>query len=63
MDQSDIVIDVVQKKLQMTGQSLYSNSELKSILEVEQAQNPAKGSDYRDFSWTTTKSGVNHEHK
>lgn len=39
MIKSDIVIDAVQKKLQDDYQSLYSNSELKSILEVEQAQN------------------------
>lgn len=39
MIKSDIVIDAVQKKLQDDYQALYSNSELKSILEVEQAQN------------------------
>lgn len=39
MIKGDIVIDAVQKELQKEYQFTYSNSELKDIIEVEQAQN------------------------
>lgn len=39
MIKGDIVIDAVQKELQKEYQFTYSNSELKAIIEVEQAQN------------------------
>ena len=39
MIKGDIVIDAVQKELQKEYQYTYSNSELKDIIEVEQAQN------------------------
>lgn len=39
MIKGDIMIDVVQKELQKEYQFTYSNSELKDIIEVEQAQN------------------------
>ncbi|MGM0113119.1 YveK family protein [Enterococcus sp. DIV0187] len=39
MIKGDIVIDAVQKELQKEYQYTYSNSELKEIIEVEQAQN------------------------